>query len=226
VPNTGGQATDQFEEAQRYPFIFLTTDYGSGPIARPLQSLESLLSPLVPVTVDKKAPAGVTVTPLIPIQRSIKTWGEKDELQQALDGEATKYTAGVDLPNTDADPLYGGAMVEKAGEKGKPEQRVVAVGSIQFLMNRLLTLPDVDVFRRERRVVPRFPGNAELMMNSVYWLGRMETMMDISPAALQVSRIKPMSNGAQTFWKVGVLMVGLPALVLLLGAMVYVKRQD
>ena len=51
-------------------------------------------------------------------------------------------------------------------------------------------------------------------------------MIAISPAAMSVSRIGPMSRPAAGFWHVGVLLIGLPALVLAAGAAAYVSRRD
>ena len=48
----------------------------------------------------------------------------------------------------------------------------------------------------------------------------------ISPAAMEVSRIGPISPGMLQFWRVGVLLIGLPALVLLAGVGVYWSRRD
>ena len=40
------------------------------------------------------------------------------------------------------------------------------------------------IFLREQRIfAPRFPGNAELFLNSVFYLAKMEPMIAISPAA-------------------------------------------
>ena len=71
-----------------------------------------------------------------------------------------------------------------------------------------------------------FPGNGELFTNSVFWASRQDTLIDISPAAMDIGRIGNISAGMQKFWRVGVLMVGLPGLVLLTGAGVYLKRRD
>jgi len=217
IHSNGAQSSDAFEEAQRYPFIFLTSDYGNHPIGSPLKSLEALLSPMVPVSVT--AEKGFTASPLLPVPRNVKTWGSRD-VEKVLNGEEVKAGPN-DLPNTDSQPLYCGAAVEKQGEG-----RLVVIGSLQFLVNRFLTMPDYDLLKKQHRLVARFPGNSELMTNACWWLAKMDTMMAISPAAMQVSRIGPMSDRAQEFWKLGVLVIGLPSLVLLAGAMVYVKRRD
>ena len=54
----------------------------------------------------------------------------------------------------------------------------------------------------------------------------METMIAISPAALEVPRVNPqMSKGSVTVWQV-LLIAGLPLMVLGSGAMVYMRRKD
>ena len=63
-------------------------------------------------------------------------------------------------------------------------------------------------------------------MNSIYWLSRQETMIAISPAAMDVSRIGDMSRGTQSFWRVGVLLIGLPGAVIAAGALVWFARRD
>jgi hypothetical protein len=43
---------------------------------------------------------------------------------------------------------------------------------------------------------------------------------------MEVSRIEPMSAGVLTAWRVGVLTVGLPGLVIIAGILMYLKRRD
>jgi hypothetical protein len=63
-------------------------------------------------------------------------------------------------------------------------------------------------------------------MNSVFWLAKMETMIAISPNAMQVSRIANMSGGTLEFWRTGVLLVLLPVLVIGAGIMTWMARRD
>ena len=51
-------------------------------------------------------------------------------------------------------------------------------------------------------------------------------MIAISPSAMQVSRIAPMTESAARMWNVGVLLVGLPGLVIVAGVMMYMARRD
>jgi hypothetical protein len=105
--------------------------------------------------------------------------------------------------------------------------RVVAIGGLELAINDIVTLPDPKLLQRERPiVVARFPGNGELIANSVFWLAKLEPLIAISPAAMEVSRIKPMSDGTLKAWRVGALLVGLPGLVIAAGALVYFARRD
>jgi hypothetical protein len=79
---------------------------------------------------------------------------------------------------------------------------------------------------KRRVIVSRFPGNSELFTNSVFWLAKMEPMIAISPTAMQVSRIAPMSDTALAGWRVGVLLILLPGLVLAAGILMYFARRD
>ncbi len=211
-------AGDMIEQAQRIPTIFITSQYGDNPIGKPLAALDAMLAPLLPVKVATKS--GYTSWPMIPVPRDVKTWASHDA-QKSEDTQDITFNAATDTLNTDANPLYGGAMVEKSGGG-----RLVVLGSLRFALDQMLVFPDMEVLRNSGRIVSRFPGNGELLTNSVYWLTKMDSMMAISPSAMQVSRIKAMSDGTQMFIKAGVLLVALPGLILLIGATVYVKRQD
>jgi hypothetical protein len=159
--------------------------------------------------------AGIKTTPILPVPTAMKTWGETDldALQNLSD---FKFDEGKDI----AAPLFGGAVAEK--EKGG---RLVVIGSPMFAFDRYINEPDPTMLRRGM-VVSRFPANAELFANSVFWLAKMEPMIAISPAAMEVARIAPMSNGAVNAWHVGALLIGLPGLVALAGLMMWVARRD
>ena len=100
------------------------------------------------------------------------------------------------------------------------------IGSLDFANNDFLQEPDIEVLTTQGRIVPRYPGNGELFVNSVFWLTKMDTMIAISPTALEVPRVSPGNEAWMNFWRVGVLIVGLPLLVLVAGSFVYLKRRD
>jgi hypothetical protein len=218
----GGDDTDMINNALHVPFVFTFNQWGDSVITKPLASLESILVRSSPVQVTSTA--GVTNTALIPVPgapNAPECWGETD-------------IASVDTGptfNKDADiapPLYAAAMGEKSG------QRMVCMGSeLTFLgssgdvmSNNIVDLPDMTLSKKQGIYVPQFPGSADFFMNSVFWLSHEEPMIAISPAAMNVSRIADMSKATLRFWDWGVLMIGLPGLVLVAGAGVYFSRRD
>jgi hypothetical protein len=219
TPNPGGPSGDMIEDAQRVPFIFVSNNYGDHAITKPIQSLDMLLLRMLPVSV--KETKGIKSTPLLPLPQG--AWGERDS-EAASQGQAVKFDAnGKDgAPGDIPGPIYVGAAGEKDGGG-----RVVVIGGLEFALNDIVTLPDSKLLQRERPIlVARFPGNGELLANSVFWLSKLEQLIAISPAAMEVSRIQPMSDGTLKAWRIGALLIGLPGLVIAAGAFVYFARRD
>lgn len=215
-----GPAGDYIENIQRMPFVFFLTDYGDHPLARPLKSLESLMAPLMVVKTTPRD--GYAATPLLPVPQVPPAWGERN-FEAAMAGDEVKFDANPEPP-AQADvppPIFGGAAVEK-----KDAGRLVVIGAAGFATNGMLSLPDPQVANQRGIAVPRFPGNAELVLNSVFWLAKMDTMLAISPAAMEVARIDTMSPGKLAFWRVGIPLVLLPLLVVGMGLVVWLKRRD
>jgi hypothetical protein len=205
---------DFIQQAERLQYVFILNNYGDHPLAKPLQSLDSAIVPVIPISITKKE--GYTATPLLPIPPKLNAWGSSSG-QTAMEGAEVKYAADKgDM----AGPIYAGAAVEK-----KDGGRLVVLGTLTFATDQMIAIPDEDL-RKQGYRVPRFPGNAELFTNTVYWLAKMDSMIAISPSATQVSRIAPMSDSAAKAWSVGVLLVGLPGLVIVAGLMMYFARRD
>lgn len=216
----GARASDFIEEAQRNPVIFLLKDYGEHPLAKPLKSLEGVLLPMCLVEASEKP--GFRMSRLVPVPQALKTWGETN-LDAALRGTGTiEYNPpkGASIDGDVPPPLFAGAAVEK--EKGG---RIVVFGSVQFILNDMLSFAD-PTLAKQGIMVSRFPANGELFMNSIFWLAKMDPMLAISPAAMEVSRIAEMSPALLNTWRIGVLLVLLPGLVVIAGIVVYVTRRD
>jgi hypothetical protein len=217
----GGDTGDIINSAERTPFIFTFKEWGDSVITRPLASLESILLQASPIQVTHVD--GVTSTSLIPVPgapSSPESWGETDLTSIEND---PKFDKDADI----AAPIYAGAMAEKSG------QRVVCMGSEPTFLgstgdrtNNIVDFYDQELAEKKGILVPQFPGSADFFMNSVFWLSHQDTMIAISPAAMNISRIGEMSKGVQRFWDIGVLLIGLPGLVLLAGAGVYFSRRD
>jgi hypothetical protein len=214
VPATGAQSNDIVELAQRQPSIFVLTKYGDHVLAKPLtqHELDTVMIQLCPVSTTSKP--GYTTSNLLPIPTDPQSWGETN-IESAGNPSDLSFDPKTDI----AGPLFGGAAVEK--DKGG---RVVAIGSVQFAINDLISYPDRELLERGF-LTARFPGSAELFLNSVFWLAHMEPMIAISPSAMDVSRIEPMSAASQKFWQL-MIVPGLPLLVIVAGGLMYVRRRD
>jgi hypothetical protein len=218
IQTSEGRQGDAIEEALKYPFVFDIRNYGDHMIARPLQSLPGFLVPMLTVKKATTQPSGVRTTPIIPIPPEPKSWGETDiEGLSAGNNDSVKFDAGVDVEG----PIFGGAVAEK--DNGGA--RLVVIASPMFAFDRYLSEPDPNLLRRGV-IVSRFPANAELFNNAVFWLAKMETMIAISPAAMEVSRIEPIKPVTLRLWREGLLMIGLPMAVILAGALVWFARRD
>lgn len=205
------RSSDLAEEAQRLPFVFLINQFGEHLLTRPLESLDMLLVGAVPVRINPVK--DVKQTPLLPIPQNVAIWAERDI--DSVQDENPKFDSAMDTPG----PLWAGAAAEKGNS------RLVVLGTLQSFTNQILGIPDAEMLRRQL-VVARFPGNSELFANAVFWLARLEPMIAISPAAMEVSRIAPMSQAVQDAWRIGVLLIGLPGAVVAAGIAVYFSRRD
>jgi len=208
--DSAARSGDNIEDAQRMPFIFSTRQFGDEPMVRPVNSLNALLVPVLPVSATGIA------RPIIPIPNDPRTWAESS-FDASEPGKAVAFDEGKDTPG----PLFGGAVAE-TGKGG----RLVVIGGLEFITNGIVSIPDEEILYSQRRLVPRFPANAELMINAAYWTSKLDTMLAISPSAMQVSRIAAMRPAQEAFWRNGVLVVILPALVVVLGIVTYIRRRD
>ena len=216
VTVAGGRSDDFIEEARRQPPIFVINEYGPAhPISGTLQALDAALVPMLPVEVT--GADGAEVTRLLPVPQEPQSWGETDISTVTRRNVIPTFDPKTDLPP----PLYAGAAVQK-----KDKGRLVVIGCAAFANNFLVAMPDQKVFERTGREVARFPGNGELFTNSIFWLANMEKMIALSPSALDTPRIRPMSSGMLAFWRIGVLLVGLPTLALVSGLLVWQARKD
>ena len=218
-PPQANSSGDQTDELQRYPFVFDIRNYGDSPITKPLRSLDSLLVPLMPVKTHEVK--GYAVDNLIPIPdapSAPRSWGETD-LASLQKNETPTFDPKADI----AGPLFAGATSEKLDAKAGG--RVVAIASPYFMFNTTLDQPDPDLARKGI-FVSEYPGNAELFSNSIFWLAHQESMISISPSAMQVSRIADMSDATLNFWRIGLLLIGLPGAVIVAGCLVFIARRD
>ena len=215
VATEGGDTGDFINQAQKNPYVFVINQYGNHMLTQPVQSLDMPLVAGIPVSTDPKP--GIKQWNLLPIPTEPRSWGETnvDALKQ---GDVNvKFDPAADI----AGPVFAGAAAQKDAGEG----RVVVLGNYQFATNEILRFPDREMLE-QGYIVSRFPGSMELFMNSMFWLSKMEPMIAISPSAMDVSRIEAMSTGGQWFWRNGVLLIGMPLLVVAAGGLMYMRRRD
>jgi hypothetical protein len=216
IAEEGGDSSDMVQQVLRLPQVFDLHEYGDHPLARPLGGLEGLFAYMSPVVIhDTK---GYKATPLLPIPTSPyapRSWGSTN-----FDAIEQNQPVAPD-PATDIQgPLYGGAAVENTDGT-----RLVVLGAGSFAEDQWLELTAQAIDPNAPPVL-RFPGNGELFTNSVFWAAHQDTLIDISPAAMDVGRISDMSAGALAFWRAGVLLVLMPGMVLVVGGGVWLNRRD
>ncbi|HEX4124589.1 MAG TPA: hypothetical protein VHY37_07665, partial [Tepidisphaeraceae bacterium] len=232
LPVPERQSTDFAESAlQGNQTVFRLNQYGDHPIATPLAGLDFLQAVSCPIEVGPDNPPGVHATGLLPLPLSPHYWATSDP-EALLSGDHGPVTfdpkpnpdAGRpfgDIDNTPDNRLYGAAASENPSGA-----RLVVVGSYIFAINYLVDLPDQEMLERHGLEVSRLPGNSEFFVNSVLWLAHEDSMLAISPHALQVARIREMTPATLAFWRVGVLMALLPLAAIAAGLMVYARRRD
>jgi hypothetical protein len=216
-PAGGGEQVDQIQELLRRPYVWSIKDYGDAELAQPIRNLESLMLPLV--VVKTTTVPGYTARTLLPLPTAPEappSWGETD-IEGLQGGKPPTFDLKADI----AAPIAAGAAVEKQGGG-----RLVIIGGAQFAFDQFLTYADPQIEREEYREVPRFPGNGELAMNAAYWTAKMDSMIALSPSALQVPRIANLAPWKLRFWRIGIVLIALPLIVLICGVNVYLSRRD
>jgi hypothetical protein len=218
----GGEASpdDFIEQARRQPFIFVLNEFGEHPVTTSLRSLDAAMVPVVQVKKAAAVPAGVTVTEIVPMPSSPKSWGETDlSAIRSPDGRRPPPDPTFD-PAADAPgPVYAGAAAEKAG-KG----RLVVIGTQNAFNSVLLTMADPKL-EKAKTIVSRFPANGELFTNSIFWLAKNEKMIALSPSAMDTARIAAVEPGKLAFIRYGLILVVLPLLAVAAGVGVWFTRR-
>jgi len=214
---------------QSSQFVFKLNEYGDHPIATPLEGLDFLTAAPSPVAaVDSSK--DITVTPLLPIPQTPHAWATSDVadvrtgqhklvFSPKADPDAGRPTG--DVENTPSSPIYTAAAAEKTGGG-----RLIVVGSFQFALNDLVTLADKDMLENHGLTVARLPGNGDFLVNSVLWLANKDDLLQISPHALQMARIVDMPPTERALLGVGLLTAGIPAIIVMIGILVYLRRRD
>jgi len=184
---------------------------GEHPIAAAVRNLGVAL--VWPVALRRtEAGESATVTELMRLDAERGAWRESQWLRLWQTPRAQRpYLPDPPVFDEARDHRDGPWLVAAACERGP--LRLVAIGSNNWHVDQ------VAFERREAegRLVPAFPGNAELLEASIWWLAGQESLIARSAEARSPPRIRPLTERDLLALRWG-LAAGLPLLVLLLGA--------
>ena len=114
------------------------------------------------------------------------------------------------------------------GQKDKDgkslEQRVAVIGSKEFASDPILEASQDAIIGGQLVALARFPGNAELMKNTVLWLAGYENMIAVSAKANQAARLGNVSPVQLAIVR-SLVAAGLPLAALILGGVIWMVRR-
>jgi hypothetical protein len=189
---------------------------GKGPIQGAVRNLRTLFewaTPLRPID----GWADGTIQALYTVNDPA-TWGESQwkELWSAVQAQRGPPP---NLPSRDSarDDANGPWTIAAAATRHSPrtgrEQRLVAIGANGWFRDGVTTAQAAAV---DGKPAPAFPGNAELLEASVYWLAGQDDRIAQSPTARAVPVIGPLDPGTRSGLR-WLVLAGLPGLTLAAG---------
>ncbi len=194
------------------------------PIGEPLQARRMLWNDLCPVVPSDNAPENVELEPLlkVPAAYSGNTWATNDIrslIESVMEGQGSTFSP--DYEGGDTRPPFAVAMA--AVREGDNPARIVVLGCGASLTDTHLDQPAIrfDSGGNLARTDPP-GGNAEVVINSVYWLIGRQRYIASGPA--QIRPIEMIDSGTQNALQVACLL-GLPLIVLAVGGLVMFFRR-
>lgn len=210
-----------------YSFMHLSS-FTDQPIGKPLQGQRVLWFNVCPVQNTDRNVAGVTRWPLLEVpawRREIWATARLSDLLEKMDSDQGGYVS-PDYARGDLRPPFSVAMaagrIADAARK-RDSNRVVVLGVGQSLLDSYLNgpVPVLGEHGELRQSDPPPRTNADLVVNSAYWLIGQQRYIAAGPA-----QIKPVvvSDKTLTVLKIAVLGV-CPALILAIGGLVMLSRR-
>jgi hypothetical protein len=189
-------------------------------IGRPMQSLPiglAYTAPLKTVTGDD-APKNVKLEPIAETTSTDTLWAVSNF--QLLQREQQRQRGLKPSPDMPKGPFTVAYAAETDDHK-----RAVIFGSFGFILDQIAGASQPVIVGGTFRSVKLFPGNTELFINALHWVSGNAERIAVGPRGDDVPRLTKLSPGAETnFWKIFLIGVW-PALILLVGAGVYMLRR-
>ncbi len=180
------------------PEMPLIIKYGSSPITQPLQRTMTLFPLTRSFEVSKTYKAGVTVDSLC--ETTPESFGVAN-FTPAM--HEIRFRQGTDYKG----PLTVAVAADMSGSgEGKPDARLVALGSSLVASNRFLN----------------FQGNRDLILNMVDWLTANENMMSIRPKPPESQHL---NLTAQQMNMVLLRLIAVPVVIIAAGVIVWWGRR-
>jgi hypothetical protein len=146
-------------------------------------------------------------------------WLEADWVMALAGGDAEAAPEQTEMLT---EPVVLAAAAERP-DPSEPDgsQRMIAVGSGSWMLTGVADTWDQ---LGGERVALRFPGNYELLQAAVAWLAEMDDLIARSPTSQQVERLEGLTSRNRAVWW-WIVMAGMPAGTLALGAFVWLVRR-
>lgn len=225
----------------RSPVVLSTNafEFTGHPIAEPLRSLPGALvaaPPLLPVS-GEAAPSGVQIEPIAVARASDSIWAVADVTQLQSDFNehqgTRRYEADLPAPfpvALAATRTAAAAASQPAGEDAEDSsaasQRLVVIGSEQFVANDVLRQGQMLLTGGGLVMVQSYPANRDLFINALHWLTGNADRIAVGPRRGDVPRLDRLEDGSKTAEFVKVFLVGIwPGIALLAGAAVWFMRR-
>ena len=129
------------------------------------------------------------------------------------------------LPNNakrDEEEAGDSFIVAAAAQKG--DSRVIAVADPIWATDFIVTLGGIRILGSDDVIGARFPGNAELFVNSVYWLAGLDQLIAASPRSQDIRRIESISPQGLVALR-WTLLLGMPLATIAAGLAVWSVRR-
>ena len=201
-------------------------DFTANPIGKPLRGRRLAWLGVCPMTVAKPVPAGVNIQPILTVPATMTNiWASAD--LEALAAEVHLAGGNLISPHYDKGdmkvPLTLALAATRPGDKTRnvAPARLVVMGVGGGLVDWYLTSPVRSLEAGYRTTAPP-RANAELVVNSVYWLIGRERLIAAGP--MRIKPVEQMSPITQTILWAGCV-IALPTTLLLIGAAVGLMRR-
>lgn len=185
----------------------IVTDWPDAlPVTRALDGLSAVFIESSPLTLRNPDDMDVEHWPLVKL-RGDRMWAER----------ASAGDDNIEYDESDAAETFTVAVAAESDAK-----RLIVTTDPRWPSDRLTNLGYEGLPAALTGV--QFPGNSELFVNSVYWLAGLEQMIAASPRTQDIRRIEAMTDTKLIVYRWS-LLVGMPAVVLVLGMGVWLVRR-